>query len=179
MLHSFIFYIITKKIRRLQGFPPRSADLSDCLSPDPKLSPLHMQDRIRRALFVRLRPFICPKTHVRIKADRLRILFVDRQLVHSADGNGMLRQPFADSPSSLFGGNKQHFKFFPSIPAKATAAPFSSATSKQGTSRNACGTYRLMRFLSRSLRNRCVARTELSQTSSNPAINSGVLSFFS
>lgn len=89
------------------------ADWENSLCRGLVLCSLHIQDRVRAALFVRFRTPIGAKSHVPVKADRLRVLLVDGELADGVFVYGMLQQPPADALPPIFGGDEQHFQFAP------------------------------------------------------------------
>ena len=122
-------------------------------------------------MFVRFCSLINMKSHMFIKADRQRILLIDCQIIYAINIDHISKQCFS-YPRPLYpAATNSISSLLPSVPAKATGQPPSvSAMIKCGTSDNACGTYRFMRSISFSDRNKCVALTELSQINNNDLI---------
>ena len=58
-----------------------------------------------------------------VKAYCLRVLFVDRQLVHGICIRCIQQQMFAYAAASVFGGDEQHFEFLSVYPRKSYINP--------------------------------------------------------
>ena len=58
-----------------------------------------------------IRPLVCPKTHMFVKADRLRILLVYRQFTDRTKLDPEPQQRFSAALSPVFSRNEQHFEF--------------------------------------------------------------------
>lgn len=71
------------------------------------------------ALFILIRSLMDLKSHVFIKAQGQRILFIHSQLVDEIHFFSIFQQFFAKAFSSFFTRHEQHFQFLPVNPHKA------------------------------------------------------------
>lgn len=125
----------------------------------------HDRQRIRPALPAPFGPADRGKAHMRVKADGLRVLPVDRDLTHAVRPDAAAQQRPADALVPCCRDMKCISGRPFSVPIKAAGAPSSSAaTVSRSTAAIACGTPPRIRRISASDKNRGVARTDPSQT---------------
>lgn len=138
------------------------------------------RQRIRPALPAPFGPADRGRSHMRIKADGLRVLLVDRDLTHAVRPDAVAQQRPADALAPCCRDMKCISGRPSSAPIKAAGAPCSSAaTVSRSTAVMACGTPPRIRRISASGKNRGVARTDPSQTVSGASVSAALLSVIS